>query len=292
MKSNVSDTSTKCPLIIILDIDGTVIGDITPQVVLYEIVNALRKHKEKISFDVNTIITKLKNGVIRPHFDAFINELQQYGVEFFVYTASEKSWAEYIVKLMEKTYDIKINRPLFTRNNCVFSGKDYIKSIKTIRPLMLRTLRKKYKGLQLCNFKDNILIIDNRHVYSSKNDARLILLCPTYSYKIPENILAIIKPELFTSHSKMINEIMLKYNMIQKPVYNYLKFQKVFYERYIEDISNTISNTEFQTDLFFERTKDMIQKKNIKLFTSRVVSYLNEKCVHNDTQRNIIKTHK
>lgn len=283
MKTKVSDGPgkyiDKCPLVIILDIDGTVIGDITPQVVLYEIVNELKKQKERVPYDINTIVTKLQAGVIRPHFDVFVNELQKYGVEFFVYTASEKAWAEYIVKLIEKTHNIKVNRPLFTRNNCSFSGKDYVKSIKTIRPLILRTLRKKYKGLQLCQLKDNLMIIDNREVYNSKNDSRVILLCPTYSYAIPENIPAIIKPDVFANHAKMINEIMMKYNMIQKPVYNYLRFQKLFYERYIQDISHTISNSESQTDMFFERTKNAILQKNIKSFSPRVVSYLNQKCV-------------
>jgi hydroxymethylpyrimidine pyrophosphatase-like HAD family hydrolase len=266
----------RTPLVIVLDIDGTIIGDINPQVVSYEIVNELKRRKEKISLDQQDFITKLKSGIVRPHFDSFMNELQNYGVEFFIYTASEKRWAEYLVKKIEQAYNIKFNRPIFTRNHCFFVDKDFKKSLKTIKPAIFRTLKKKYAEMTLGSLRDNIMVVDNRAVYSS-TDNKSILICPTYNYKIPENLPVVLKQNVFARHYQPIMETLIKYDIISRPTKYYINFQKQFYQRYVDDLTHLTSAKEELHDNFFKQLTELITGKGIRIFDERVVSYLTKK---------------
>jgi hypothetical protein len=55
------------PLIFVIDIDGTIIGDIRPQVMLYEINMAIKKKDKKQNiFNTKDFQNKLKSGIIRP----------------------------------------------------------------------------------------------------------------------------------------------------------------------------------------------------------------------------------
>lgn len=258
----------------VLDIDGTVIGDINPQVVVYEIINELKKRREKINMDQQDFITKLKAGIVRPHFESFIKELQAYGVEFFIYTASEKKWAEFLVKKIEVAYDIKINRPIFTRNHCFYVDKDFKKSLKTVKPMIFRTLKKKYPELTLSDLRENIMVVDNRAVYST-TDNKSIVICPTYNYKIPENIPASLKQNVFSKHYQPIMETLVKYDIISKPTKYYNNFQKQFYHRYLEDLSTSFKHE--LHDHFFKQLKDIVMGKNIRVFDERVISYITKK---------------
>jgi hypothetical protein len=268
------------PLVILLDIDGTLIGDITPQVCLYEI----KKRCNKVPMNVKHLHSNLQEGIIRPHFKKFFHDLRAHGVEFFIYTSSEKKWAEYIVKQIESVTDTKFNRPLFTRNNCKLINGDYKKSIASVTPAIIKTLKKKYNNITPASLKNMIMAIDNNNVYE-RVDYQNLLLCPTYRYKIPENIPALISKDIFAAHNAPIMSVLSSYYPNIKHTNNYFRFQRQIYINYVSMLTDMLKERESaNNDKLFSLVNSFIITKNISTFKANVVQYLNNK-VKNDTTR-------
>ena len=113
------------PYIIVFDVDGTLIGDIRPQLVLYELYSALKTKDVKTAnkfLKASDFRMKLNQGILRPHVGKFIKKMQQTydNIEFYIYTASEKGWAQFLIPHLENCLNIKFKRPLLTRENCVW----------------------------------------------------------------------------------------------------------------------------------------------------------------------------
>jgi len=265
------------PLIFIIDIDGTIIGDIKPQVMMYEMNIALKKVDKKINvFNVKDFQQKLQSGIIRPYFSKFIKKIKENytNAEFFIYTASEKQWATFLIPHIEKTLNIKINKPIFTRQHCTFINNSVQKSIKRITPEITRSLKKKYGIIK--NLEDKCLIIDNIAVYEN-NDSHKLLLCPTYDFKLPENLPAIINEKIFTNHKDIIYSIINKY-MNLPSVNTYLEFQQMYYIYFVKYISNILKTNNIQTrDKFFLYLLNIILYKKITFFPPNTVTYINNK---------------
>lgn len=272
-----SVASAMPPLVILLDIDGTLIGDITPQAMMYDISNTL-KGQYRVQFTAKHVQSRLRSGVTRPFAREFVKDLQAYGVEFFIYTASEKRWAEYIVKQIEAAHGIKFNRPLFTRNDCQVVNGEYKKSISRVLPSVVRCLKKRYPRLTGADLRDMVIAIDNNPVYSHQ-DSKSLVLCSTYNYSLPENLPAHITKEAFERHHGDICSIISGYyryfrNMKVTP--NFMKFERQFYFRYIDALTAALKERkEAATDPLFKTIRNFILSKNIKSFNEKVVQYLN-----------------
>lgn len=263
------------PLIVLLDLDGTVLGDVTPQVVLYEILDACKRQNVPCKVAMPDLTSRLTTGIVRPYFHKFFQDCQKQGVEFFVYTASEKRWAEFIVKQIEKAYSIKINRPIFTRNQCVFIDKDYIKSIQTVRGSILRTLNRKYQGKwKDHDLKNKVLIVDNRPVYTQP-DLKFMLQCETYNMAVPENLPLLFPPSVFQACASVLFPILQKYyGKAIRPTQNYREFEHQFYSMYLPQLQQAMRPSQ---DKFFRRLRKLfilLDQKNIHQFTDKVVTYM------------------
>lgn len=92
------------PLVVVLDLDGTIIGDITPQIVSWEICNDIKSSGGGNFYKPKDLYAKLQGGIIRPYFAEFIKSLKKNipNIEFFIFTASEKKWAMNIIGYIEK----------------------------------------------------------------------------------------------------------------------------------------------------------------------------------------------
>jgi hypothetical protein len=265
------------PLVIIIDLDGTIIGDITQQIMSYELCKGLKKSGTKITYDVNDFRMKLKTGIVRPHFDSFMKSLSNtMNLEFFIYTASEKTWADFVIKNIEATYNIKFNRPIFSREYCIYSEKDreYKKSLSLIRPALLKALKKKYSvSFTKQDISSNVMIIDNNNVYNSE-DHKHLLLCPTYNYRVPENVPCIIKHDLYKSQYLVINSILKKYMSLSSSM-DYDTFQKEFYLYYISYMDTQMrNNLRYAQDKFWLYVKDIITSQHIRTFDESSVRYI------------------
>jgi hypothetical protein len=226
------------------------------------------------------LVSSDNDGIIRPYFKSFFKELSDHGVEIFIYTASEKKWAEFIVKQIEISVGIKFNRPLFTRNNCQYTGGEYMKKIGFVKPMVLKSLNKKYNTRFSSDFRNRIIAIDNRRVYFPE-DEKYLVLCNTYKYKIPENIPCIIRKPVFERYHNVINNMLSHYFINYKNTSNYMKFEKQFYYQYIDALSFSIkTKDESLSDTLFKAVKTFILSKNIKTFSSETVYHINNKIKH------------
>lgn len=261
--------------VVVIDLDGTIIGDISPQILSYELWKSLRTSKYKYNYDLHDLRDKLHGGLIRHGFGSFIKTLRNYipNVEFFVYTASEKTWAEFIIKQIESVLQIKFNRPLFSRNHCFKHEKEYRKSTQYIKQGVMKCLRKKTNNKQ--HVVNSMLIIDNNNVYSS-TDHKNLLICPSYNLRIPENICSNISQKCFEENYNVILSSTKKYLPISlSSTRDYYQFQKEFYTYYIQYIDVALKlNAKYSQDTFWSSLKGLIITENIQSFNEKNIKFL------------------
>ena len=262
------------PIVFVIDIDGCLVGDITPQLILYEMAAELKKHNIKIPINMKEFHDKLKSGIVRPHFIDFYKQMKRDipDVEFFIYTASQKKWAEYLVKNIEKSLNISFNRPLFTRDNCILMNKECKKSLRIIKPFIIKTLKKKHGYIE--SLDNKILMIDNTNVFHDY-DQKSLLLCRTYKYHNLDNIPIIIKENIYNTNKSILNNILKKYINIPYEPHNYQDFEKLFYSYYVSQITDENNNE--LSDKFWYMLTRIITEKTIRYFSPKAVEYLNRK---------------
>ena len=265
------------PLIIIIDLDGTIIGDITPQLIAYEISRELKfMHK----FSTKDFQYKLQHGIIRPGFKSFIKNVKrsQPNIEFFIYTASEKTWANFVIKQIETALHIKFNRPIFNRDDCILddSHNEYQKCIKQITPRLFTSVHKKYPILKKDDLLKRVLIIDNNSVYRMSDEPSLVL-CSTYDYKHPENMILYLTRHDYEQQYHRIHHIFGKYIKL-KETSNWLKFQRLFYTYFLNQLlSCEKNNARYLQDTFWITLEQILVNKKFSKFGSKTVSYINQK---------------
>ena len=247
------------PLVVVLDLDGTIIGDIRHQITTYDIHTKIKSNGGKMQYNFGDYKSKLKGGIVRPFFCEFVRRLKQEipSIEFFVYTASEQKWAVHIINQVEKTCSVKFNRPLFTRKDCIISNSSFTKSLAKIKPQITRALKRKYGSV---NLENRILVIDNTDVFV-KEDQPYQILCETYNFEYPENIGAIVNHADYTKYHHIINKVLAEHLGIFLTGPNYLNFQNRFYRYYSSILGKAIpTNNEFTKDTFYKNLRRAIVK--------------------------------
>lgn len=205
------------PYVFLLDLDGTVWGDVKFQSAAHSLCNALRKlgYKPKKSYAIPPAYTP-KSKLIRPGLVAFMKAVQGFlgnEVTFFIYTASERSWALQEIAWLEKAFGIQFARPIFTRDECtVDPSGNYRKSVGHVFPRICRSLnRMRGKPLtqeeRLHILENQLMCIDNNAVYTDRTSN--LLLCPDYNYTLFENLLDYIPPEALMDAT--IQKVVLTY---------------------------------------------------------------------------------
>ena len=247
------------PLVIVLDLDGTIIGDIRHQITTYDIHDTIKQSGGKMQYNFKDYKSKLKDGIIRPFFCEFVRRLKQEipRIEFFVYTASEQKWAVHIINHVEKTCSVKFNRPLFTRKDCIVHNSIFSKSLAKIKPQIAKTLKRKYGPV---NLENRILVIDNTDIFL-KEDQPYQILCETYNFEYPENIGAIVNHADYTKHHHIINKVLAEHLGIFLIGSNYLDFQDKFYRYYSSVLRKALpTNNDFTKDTFYKNLRRAIVK--------------------------------
>jgi hypothetical protein len=183
------------PILFILDLDGTIIGNCEYQVMLYDIMNNVKKVSGKFK---KALIEnyKSKHRLTRPYFKYFFNSMKSLypNCLIYVYTASTNDWANFEISAIEKANNIKFNRPIFARDYCIIdSNGNYKKSINKIMPL----IAKKNKDVDI----SNMLIIDNNKVFIDYTNN--FILCNTYDFILFQDIWDLI----CVKNSALLNEL-------------------------------------------------------------------------------------
>lgn len=274
----------KLPFIVILDWDNTIVGKVDYQSQKY----SLEQHYKKFGLKVkkNSKVPKAFNKdskLVRPYFLNFITELTDYfqgNIYFFIYTASERKWANTEISWLEKSHGIKFQRPIFTRDDCIVDKSgSYRKSISNIFPRMLRSmaLTKISKEQKTELLHQRLLIIDNNAVFNDMKEH--LLICPDYNFMVFENLLEDI-PLSYLQNPNIRQHILSLINMglicpffgknddINQQMYKKYEWLAIKCKHISEN------NTYSIKDIFFKYLTGLIVKNNLKIFTPNVIKQL------------------
>lgn len=266
------------PIVILIDIDGTLIGDITPQVCEWEIIN--RFDKQKVKLFKKHLIDQLKDGLLRPGFSTFVDQvkLSYPNAEFFLYTASEAKWAGFLVPCIEYVSGVKFQRPIFTRQQCIKDDGDCKKSIAKIAPTMYKKIKDKY-NVSLQDMMANTILIDNTKVLLKAEERRL-LLCPTYSHVILRDVTKLLDYDIIKNNYQTIANIMIQYNMFpnrEDRETSLTTFMALTYKHLYQLISHVSGKKCVETDNFWYLLGSLFTKYDINSFRDALVKGFNEK---------------
>jgi len=248
--------------IFILDLDGTVIGNCIFQCEIYNIENILKKNAIKCNY--SNLLNKAyheKSKLLRPYFLYFYNTIKSKfpNSYFYVYTASDKKWALKEINIIEKQNNIKFNRPIFTRNNCILaSDGTYKKSIKKI-------LKKKINNSQ-------IIVIDNNSVYIDFTDN--LIICPTYNYKFFHNLWDLFPSNCINNKNIQFYIERLIKNNILCPFNNNsinIKYKTEAYKWLYNICLNIKNDNKHINDDFWKKITDYIVNNNITSFNKNSI---------------------
>ena len=232
-------------LAVVLDIDGTMIGNVATQRSIYHLLSR--------DYEITGV-------PLRPHFLEFTKSIP--GAELFVYTASEAHWAETLVSHLERRYGLSFNRPLFTRPNTVWTGNEYQKALKNIMPVIKNTMRHKHKEVF------DLFAVDNSNCYAPE-DLPYLINCPTYNNTVRVDIAkAIPRKAYLNNREHMDNHLMLYLNSDTKPS-SYEDFVRML--RNLNSFSFKNTNDTFWRDLsrLLKGSKDKESLRKIRLSLCR-----------------------
>ena len=172
---------------VILDLDKTIIGDMT-DVSSYDTLingfkwkNGLFNRFKKI--DESFIMNKLQNGLLRPGIIDFINHLYHIcEITIVIYTLSEREWASKILNEIIKIIGYKFFTLLLCRENCIGIKKSIAHVIRKLNDVNI-----------IVEIKNIIMYDDNPTVKTN------LVLVPKYLYKPAFNIIKELNSKLVKS---------------------------------------------------------------------------------------------
>jgi hypothetical protein len=268
---------TTLPLIVLIDLDHTIIGDAALQFCRYELCKATgTKH------DISNLMFDLQNGLLRPHFESFIKLLKtkyQYS-EVYVYTAADKNWANFLVNAVEKYTNIKFNRPIFTREYCINDNGLLKKQIGKLAPTIYRKIKQKYNLSHISQIKKQFVMIDNNMVMT-ESDMHRFVKCPSYEYIVPCDVLSGIPSKRIKEHLEVIIKCTARYMGSQGllPSNDPHKFLIAYYTKLADIYKSTgalhIKNMK-EADKFWLTIEKILRNHTLKSFNSKVVAYINK----------------
>lgn len=298
------------PFVLLLDMDGTMIGHIIPQVCEYELLNAVQEMtaRDKLSSPSTKsgsgsasklkamkagLVERLRYGVLRPHMDWFVKTASSGlpNMELFVYTASDDGWAKFIVPCIEEVLGIKFNRPLFTRKHCVYVDNEYKKSLDKVMPVVHKKLRTKYKlppttSESVKQLGQRAALLDNNPtVLLHSSDAPRLIRCPTYNFAYHYDVLGNVDVPFLHARFRSLIPYLAKMgmfpNVLPSEVQSAFHFLHLYHERLAENVRGTwLDQDALQKDRMWRALGDSLFG-NATLHTNRFsadgVRYLNER---------------
>ena len=242
------------PLVVMLDLDGTMVGRVGSLLCEYDLHTSARApgggktrgRKRAVPKSVrDSIVARLGWGVIRPHLVRFCKGVGP-GVELFVYTASDATWASFIVPCVEASLGVRFNRPIFTRKDCVTShaALGFRKSIEALKPALVRSLRSRYPALRTpADLRDRVLLVDNTpQVMADPRESARIVACPTYDYQCNYDVLSHIDVGTLHNEYRSIAPTLERHGLfgIGIGVDSYQRFAAAYYRRLARALESSL----------------------------------------------------
>lgn len=257
------------PFVFLLDLDGTMQGNVLPQLNEYELHEAMRAHDKRVKYSVNQLLSDMTRGLIRPHLRKALVDIKAKHpeVEFFVYTASSDQWAKFllpkIMRFLFKSGDDVVNPMFLARSDCLPTG---MKSLANVRPKVARALRAKYPH---ATFK-HMYLVDNSFVLHEQEAPRLIH-CPTYDYKVVNCPLRNFSPQVIERHFRHLSMLLLR-----EPSKSKLHFIRKYYNRAFKEFVETdANNARYANDTYWLRFRAVFMR--YRALTERNIDAVAEK---------------
>tara|TARA_Y100000389_G_scaffold191636_1_gene218117 strand:+ start:774 stop:1643 length:870 start_codon:yes stop_codon:yes gene_type:complete len=246
------------PVIFLLDLDGTLQGDVNPQLKEYDLLYKVNsKLKKRIRYNTKLLFKDMENGLIRPHVKNALHNIKSKhkNVEFFIYTASSDGWAKFLLPKIISfgSFENIINKPFFTRSHCLPDGR---KSIANLKPLIMKSLKqnKKYEN---ATFK-HIFLVDNNFVLNIPEIDRL-LYCPSYNYKALNCPLRSIDDDNLNKYHDLISNHLFNLNTTHK-----LHLLKIYYDRAFKEYVDTeLMNKQYESDQYWYTFNEVMKKSRL-----------------------------
>ena len=206
------------PFVILLDLDHTIQGNILPQLEEYNLIDYINTHllsgkKKNLKQNKDNVMGDFLKGLLRPYFKGFILRMKYRfpNVEFFVYTASEDKWAKYIVSIIETVINVRFNKRIFSRSDCILNHQTgaLTKSINKLKPELFKILKFKYKLKPRYAF-NHIYLIDNNYVLNDE-ESHMLIKCPHYNTTIQIDIFRSIPINIIIDNLKSLSIHLLGY---------------------------------------------------------------------------------
>jgi len=283
--------SNNLPLIFILDIDNTLIGD-SKEIRKYDDFITYMKNscnRKKIDKDDVICMKEWKNNHIpkdffRPYMKEFFTEIRKLykDSEFFVFSLGTFVYVKDIVKLIENYLeDITFNKPYFSRENSFRTDtNDYVKDINAYESIIVDKLKHKYRDISTSIkqiLEERTIIIDDINIWD--DDYRHIKIKPYNYYPIVEYDLHLL-------------ELIYKYDNLYKYIVNskIMEIERgnsfenflMNYHIYMVNLYNTKNNSnkkELMDNTFkiiINSLKRKLKMKDIKI-TKDYINTLNKK---------------
>jgi hypothetical protein len=233
---------------LVLDIDGTLVGNVSYQCALWELSRASRdpsnnsnnsstNNASPIAWRPTVLHSALRAGLLRPGFARYVKAYRQHllqtrdaDLHLYVYTASVREWAAPLVREIERVAGLVFERPLLTRSNCAVTPRGSIcKSMDTV----LKTIRRRF-GRDV--HADHVLMVDNTaEVFDRPGDRGRLLHCPTYDFELIENLPAHVPRSLYDANREAVCAVARTVFGVARAdaAHDYDRFQYLFYEAYV-----------------------------------------------------------
>lgn len=246
------------PYVVLLDCDGCMVGDVSSHINEWIIHKNTAKDKTMHNFN-KTMRWSMRNGLLRPYFTEFINDLfGQHGNEVFVYTASTSDWAPVVISNIEHVTGKKFARPIFSREFCHSQNGTLKKSIGAVKPVVFQRLRRKYPDLKNADqLNGRILMVDNSDVLI---DQWAWVACPTYDYTPTWDVLKHVDWDVLKDNYTTVYRELMKQDMLPRAhVADFDAFLSLYYTKLAKYIgSNGEKNVRERKDDFWKRCKNVM----------------------------------
>jgi hypothetical protein len=239
--------TTRLPLVLLLDLDGTLIGRVNLLICEYDLHREAARAEGASAAGAaaaagralrESFAARLRHGILRPGVRRFVRKLEQLRgdagatpVELFLYTASDDAWARFLVPCVEAAIGARFNRPLFVRSHCVLvppagasgigggggggGGGDLRKSIAPLLPKLLRSLRPRYPLLlSASDLADRVVLVDNTAgVMADPRENARLLVCPTYDFQHVHDVLGRLNAETLLSRPALVATVLARHGL-------------------------------------------------------------------------------
>jgi hypothetical protein len=193
-------------VIYILDLDGTIVGDVTDilEDYYFRVAYSEQTKNKRYLQTSKELFRKFDEGLLRPFFIDFCKYiLTQPNAYVYVYTASASEWAHYLIPNIEAYVNHKIGggggmkkfmfqRPIFARDYC--STQTYKKCLEKIKPELKLRHKEAFR----------LIMVDNNVTLEGK-EVKYLLVCPTYDVATPMDFMRRIEWNAFTKKVKHLS---------------------------------------------------------------------------------------